>query len=314
MVTGMNNRIELAIIGAGPAGLSAGQYGARAGMNTVIFEAMGVGGQALIIDELDNYPGLPAITGFEFSRMMEEQATKFGAKIVFGAVLSVTREGQGYRLETEAGSYFAYAIIVATGARYAMLNVPNEERLLGRGVSYCATCDGPFFKEKKILVVGGGDTACTDALVLAKLTKQVILIHRRDVFTAQKYLQERVLAHPHIEVRFNTELKEILGEKKVEQVTFWQNKAEESITEAMDAVFIFVGTRPQTALFSQLPTNETGHLMTDHTMATQWDGVYVAGDVRHTPFRQVVTACSDGAICAHYAGEYVDHLKAQLGE
>ncbi len=309
----MNNTIDLAIIGAGPAGLSAGQYGARAGISTVIFEAMGVGGQALIIDELDNYPGLPEVTGFEFSRMMEEQATKFGAKIVFGAVLSVVREGDGYRLETEAGSYFAYAIIVATGARYAMLDVPGEERLLGRGVSYCATCDGPFFKNKKILVVGGGDTACTDALVLAKLTDKVIMIHRRDLLTAQKYLQERVLAHPNIEVRFNTELKEIMGEKKVEQAKLWNNIKDETMDEAVDAVFIFVGTRPQTALFSQLPASTTGHLITNHEMATEWAGVYVAGDVRHTPFRQVVTACSDGAICAHYAGEYVDNLKAKIG-
>jgi thioredoxin reductase (NADPH) len=309
----MNERIELAIIGAGPAGLSAGQYGARAGMKTTIFEAMGVGGQALITDELENYPGLPAVTGFEFSRIMEEQATKFGANIIFGAVLSVTREGVGYRLETEAGSYFAYAIIIATGARYAMLNVEGEERLLGRGVSYCATCDGPFFKNKKILVVGGGDTACTDALVLAKITTQVILIHRRDIFVAQKYLQERVLAHPNIEVRFNTELKEILGAKKVEQVTLWDNKRQEETTEDMDAVFIFVGTRPQTALFPELPVNKTGHFITNDEMATEWVGVYVAGDVRQTPFRQVVTACSDGAICAHYAGEYVDTLKIKLG-
>ncbi|NIZ41231.1 FAD-dependent oxidoreductase [Entomospira entomophila] len=302
--------IDIAIIGAGPAGLAAGQYCARAGLHCVIFDGAMSGGQSLLIETLDNYPGILSINGFDFAQIMEQQAKNFGAEFVLGMVESVTQQGKKHHIHLASGDiYEAYAVIIATGARYALLGVDGEERLFGKGVSYCATCDGPFFKNKPILVVGGGDTAFTDALYLSGLSDRIVLIHRRDKFRAQHYLVERVLQNPRIELRTFTELRAILGDARVERVKLWQNQEEREYEEEFAAVFIFVGTNPQTELFPFLEKDDIGYIKTNHNLESSIKGIYATGDVRDTEFRQVITACADGALAAYKAGEYVGDLK-----
>ncbi|WDI33858.1 FAD-dependent oxidoreductase [Entomospira nematocerorum] len=302
--------IDIAIIGAGPAGLAAGQYCARAGLHCVIFDGAMSGGQSLLIETLDNYPGILSINGFDFAQIMEQQAKDFGVEFVLGMVESVTQRDKKHVIQLRSGdTYEAYAVIIATGARYALLGVEGEERLFGKGVSYCATCDGPFFKNKPILVVGGGDTAFTDALYLSGLSHRIVLIHRRDKFRAQHYLVERVLQNPNIELRTFTELRAILGATNVERVQLWHNQEHREYEEEFAAVFIFVGTNPQTELFPYLEKTDTGYIKTNDKLESSIKGIYAAGDVRDTEFRQVVTACADGALAAHKAGEYVGDLK-----
>ncbi|NIZ19534.1 NAD(P)/FAD-dependent oxidoreductase [Entomospira culicis] len=303
----MRIKIDVAIIGAGPAGLSAGQYGARAGLSCVVFDGAMSGGQTLLIDMLDNYPGILAIDGFGFAGAMEQQAKNFGVQFVLSMVHRVYQESHKHVIELANGDiYEAYAVIVATGAKYAKLGVPGEEAFLGKGVSYCATCDGPFFKNQPILVVGGGDTAFSDALFLSGLSDRIVLIHRRDKFRAQHYLVEQVKANPRIEIRTFTELKEIQGEQKVSRVVLLENQSGRTYEEEFGAVFIFVGTYPQTELFPYLDKDESGYIITNSKLESSVKGIYVAGDVRNTHFRQVVTACADGALTAHMAGAYID--------
>jgi thioredoxin reductase (NADPH) len=308
---------DLIIIGAGPAGLTAAQYGARANLRVLVLEQMAPGGQALLIDKLENYPGIaPGKTGFEFSEDLHRQAEGFGAEFLTEQVLSLEREGGIYTAGIGKGKLNAPAVILATGAKHRTLGIPGENTFYGRGVSYCATCDGPFFKNKKIFVVGGGDAACDEAQYLSRLTGQVILIHRRERFRAQRALAERVLHNPNIEVRFNTIMKEMKGERKVGSVVFEKTSFEskgtgETYEEAADAVFIFVGIIPQTSLVPEAEKDETGYIVTDQHMASSLPGLFAAGDVRATPFRQVVVAAGEGAIAAHSAAAYIDSLKGE---
>ncbi len=305
---------DLIIIGGGPAGLAAAQYGARGNLNVTVIEEMATGGQALLIDDLENYPGFPdPIKGFDFCQRLEQQATNFGAEIMNGSVVSVKKEGDIFLVETDRGTMTTLAVIITTGAKHRQLNIPGEKEFAGRGVSYCATCDGPFFKDQKMLVVGGGDAACDEASYLANLTDKVILIHRRDRFRAQKALANRVLNNPNIEVRFNTELKEISGSAKVEKVKLFNNKENREYEEDMAAVFIFVGTVPQTGMLKDtgVKLDEAGYILTDQRMETNIKGMFAAGDVRSTPFRQVVVATGEGAIAAHSAIQYIDELRGE---
>ncbi len=303
---------DLIIIGGGPAGLAAAQYGARGNLKVTVIEEMATGGQALLIDDLENYPGFPEpIKGFDFCQRLEQQATNFGAEIMNASVNSVRKDGDIFVVETDRGKMTALAVIIATGAKHRHLNVPGEKEFAGRGVSYCATCDGPFFKDQKMLVVGGGDAACDEASYLANLTDKVILIHRRDRFRAQKALAERVLNNKNIEVRFNTELKEIMGSAKVEKVKLFHNKENREYEEDMAAVFIFVGTVPQTSMLQDVELDNAGYIVTDQRMETNIKGMFAAGDVRSTPFRQVVVATGEGAIAAHSAIQYIDELRGE---
>jgi thioredoxin reductase (NADPH) len=206
-------------------------------------------------------------------------------------------------------------VVIATGAKHRHLQVPGEEEFSGRGVSYCATCDGPFFKNKKILVVGGGDAACDEAVYLSKLTDKLVMIHRRDRFRAQQSLAERVKNHEGIDVRLSHVITEIKGGEgimpKVNKVVFKKTDTEETYEEEMDAVFIFVGTIPQTQLVPDLEKDEAGYIVTNQRMETSLPGMYAVGDVRNTPFRQVVTAASDGATAAHCAAQFIDELQGQ---
>jgi thioredoxin reductase (NADPH) len=305
----MDKERDLIIVGGGAAGMAAAQYGARANLRTLVFEELAPGGQALLIEGLENYPGLPVpLSGYEFAESMRRQAEGFGAEILSASVLGLKGSGSSFALETTEGAFSAKALILATGAKHRHLGVPGEEELAGRGVSYCATCDGPFFKGRRILVVGGGDAACDEASYLAKLSDKVTMVHRKDRFRAQKALAERVLRNPNIEVRFNTVVGEIRGDKKVESVLLAPAAGGEGVEEAFDAVFVFVGSIPQTGLLPDAAKDEGGFLLTDGRLQTSLPGIFAAGDVRATPFRQVVTACADGAIAAHSASQYLDEL------
>jgi thioredoxin reductase (NADPH) len=314
---------DLIIIGAGPAGLVAAQYGARANLRTLVLEELAPGGQALVIDVLENYPGNVGVdgvagsspkTGFEFARDLHRQAEGFGARFLTEQVTALKKEGGLFTVSLGNGeTRSAPAVILATGAKHRTLGIPGEAQFAGRGVSYCATCDGPFFRNKKIVVVGGGDAACDEAQYLARLTSQVVLLHRRDRFRAQNSLADRVRNNPHIEVRLNTIIKEIKGDKKVGSLVLERsdNKGKgtgETHEENTDAVFVFVGTVPQTALVPDAQKDETGYIVTNQRMESSVPGLFAAGDVRSSPFRQVVVAAAEGAIASHCAAEYISTL------
>jgi thioredoxin reductase (NADPH) len=308
---------DLIIIGAGPAGLAAAQYGARAGLEVLVLEQLAPGGQALVIDVLENYPGIaPGKTGFDFCQDLHKQAESFGARFLMEQVLSLTKEESGFSLSMAGGAVLtAPCVILATGARHRMLDIPGEETFSVRGVSYCATCDGPFFRNKKIFVVGGGDAACSEAQYLSRLSSNVILIHRRDRFRAQKSLAERVLYNPTIEVRLSTVMKEIRGQEKVASVILENGNSGsfegKQYEEMADAVFVFTGVIPQSSLVDAVK-DEAGYVLTDQHMASSVPGLFVAGDVRASPFRQVVVAAADGAIAAHSAAAYLDALQGKV--
>ncbi|MDR1249141.1 MAG: FAD-dependent oxidoreductase [Treponema sp.] len=303
--------VDLLILGAGPAGLSAAQYGSRANLRTLAVEQLAPGGQALSIDRLENYPGeLSPRSGYDFAEAMRRQAEGFGAEIVGDEALALRREGELFIAALGSGREIrACAVILATGAAHRNLGIPGEAEYTGRGVSYCATCDGPFFKGKRILVVGGGDAACDEARFLSLLSDQVILVHRRGAFRAQAGLVQRALENPRIEVRLNTRPLEIRGGKQVSSVWLENTVTHEGREEPVDAVFIFAGTVPRTALVPDAETDGSGYIITDQRMASSIPGLFAAGDVRSSPFRQVVVAASEGAIAAHCAAAYIDGLK-----
>ena len=294
------------VIGSGVAGLASAQYAARGGLKTLVVDISIPGGQALTIPVLENYPGLfPAVSGIQFCQNMAEQAKSFGAEIIQSEVLSIDKIDATFKIETPKEKFSAYSILISTGAEHKKLGVPGEAELEGRGVSYCATCDGPFFRNKKIFVIGGGDSACDEAMYLSTLTDDVTLVHRRDKLRAQKAVADRLLANPKVKVMFNSKVKQIKGDGRVQSVEL-ENVLTSEITECQcDAVFIFAGMNPVTKLVDMLPKDEGGYIKTQEDMSTMIPGLYVAGDIRSKSFRQVVTAVSDGAIAAHSAGEYI---------
>jgi thioredoxin reductase (NADPH) len=305
--------LDLLIIGAGPAGLSAAQYGARANLKVLVIEQLAPGGQVLLIDVVENYPGnIAGKTGFDLAQDMHQQAETFGASFLNETVCELKKEGEIFTAVLADGTQKkASAVIMATGAAHRQLDIPGEKEFAGRGVSYCATCDGAFFKNKKIFVVGGGDAACDDAQYLSRLSSQVVLVHRRDRFRAQKALAERVLHNTHIEVRFNTIIKEIKGEQKLSSVTL--DNEGRVYEESADAVFIFAGTVPQSSLVqsgsAKAELDEGAYIITDQKMESSVPGLFAAGDIRSGNFRQVVVAAGEGAVAAHNAAEYIDTLR-----
>jgi len=303
---------DLIIIGAGPAGLVAAQYGARANLKTLVIEQIAPGGQILVIDRLENYPGVTEeISGYEFSLALYKQAESFGASFITETVTSIKKPDHFVIGLASGKTLTSFAVILATGSKPGLLGVPGEQEFTSKGVSYCATCDGHFFKNKRMFVVGGGDAACEEARYLSNLTEKVVLVHRRDTFRAQKALAERTLKNPKIEVRFNTIIKEIKGEGKVKSVILENNKTGKTNEEETDAVFIFAGTIPQSALARELGVklDEGGCIIVDQKMGTNVSGFYAVGDIRNNAFRQVVTAAADGAIAAHNAADYIDESK-----
>lgn len=301
---------DFIIIGAGVAGLAAAQYAARGGLKTLVLDLSIPGGQALTIPNLENYPGLfPSISGTDFCQNMKNQAESFGAEIIQSTVKSIDKVENTFRIETIKEKYLGYTVLIATGAGHRKLNVKGEMELEGRGVSYCATCDGPFFRNRKIFVIGGGDSACDEAMYLSTLSDDITLVHRRDELRAQKAVADRLLANKKVKVLFNSKVKEIKGEGRVQSIEI-ENVQTGDVTEyPTDAVFIFAGMNPVTELVEMLPKDEAGYIKTDDNMQTLIPGMYAAGDIRSKSFRQVVTAVSDGAIAAHSAGEFVRNLK-----
>jgi thioredoxin reductase (NADPH) len=304
---------DIIIVGGGPGGLAAAQYGARANLKTLLIEEMACGGASLLIDQLENYPGFAeAISGYDFGEALRKQAEKFGAVIHSASVTAIEPLASGrFSVKTSAENLEAGAVILASGAKHRHAGVKGEEDFAGRGVSYCATCDGPFFRGKPILVIGGGDAACDEASYLAKLSDKITMIHRREKFRAQPAVAERVIKNPNISVRWNTIPIEIRGDNKVRSALVENVLTHEREELAVEAVFVFVGSDPRTQLVPFAKKDETGYLVTDQCMQTSQPGLFAVGDVRATPFRQVVVAAGDGAIAAHCAAQYLEALPAR---
>lgn len=291
---------DIAIIGGGPAGLSAGLYAARGGAKTAVFESVFTGGQIVKTTHLDNYPGFPeGIDGYSFGAKLEQQAKNAGTEIRFTEVVSISLDGPIKILELADGTAEAKAVILCTGATPRKLGVPGEETFTGAGVSYCATCDGPFFRNKKVAVVGGGDTAVADALYLADVAEEVILIHRRDELRAAEVLAKAAKNNEKIRFCWDSVPVEVLGDGIVSGIRVRNVKTDAVTDIPVSAVFAAVGVVPETALFHDaVELNGYGAVKTDAGMRTSLPFVYAAGDVRETPLRQVVTACADGAVAA----------------
>ncbi|MBT9776281.1 thioredoxin-disulfide reductase [Clostridium sp. MCC353] len=292
----MDKIFDLIIIGSGPAGLAAAVYAQRAKLDTITIEkSMVSGGQVLTTYEVDNYPGYPGISGYDLGTKFREHADKLGAVFTEDEVERIDLE-DGIKAVVCAGdTYRAKAVIIATGANHRKLGVPGEEELAGMGVSYCATCDGAFFRKKVTAVVGGGDVALEDAIFLARLCEKVYLIHRRDEFRGAKSLQEKVESLPNIEVIWDTVVEKINGADKVESISLLNKKTNEQSELEVQGVFIAVGITPVTDVFSGLVEMDHGYIKASEDGRTSVDGIFAAGDVRTKPLRQIVTAVSDGA-------------------
>lgn len=302
---------EVIIIGGGPAGLTAGLYTARARLRTLLIEIGLFGGQMTTTELIENYPGFPqGITGTELSALMEEQAKRFGMETVSDEVLEVTLEGDWKQVKTYGGTYRSEALIVTTGTEYRKLGIPGEMELRGKGVSYCATCDGAFFKDNRIVVVGGGDSALTEALFLTKFVKELTIIHRRDALRATKIYQERALANPKIKFLWDSVVQEIKGGDTVRSVVVKNVKTGELKEFDTEGVFLFVGLTPRTeSMKGIVKMDEGGYILTNENCETSVKGIFAAGDCRKKLLRQVATAVGDGATAGFAAEKYLEDRK-----
>lgn len=301
--------IDVAIIGAGPGGMTAAVYAGRAGLKTVVFERATVGGQMAYTNELENFPGFERTTGFDLAMLLDKQMKTFNAEYVNEDVKDLKRCGDNFEITTSDGTYTALTVILALGASPRNLGLDSEMRLRGSGVSYCATCDGNFYRGADVAVVGGGNTAFEDALFLANLCRKVYIIHRRDEFRAEKVLQDRVAKTGNIEVITNSIPVEITGKFEVDGIRI-ENKDKETRDIPVQGVFVAVGTVPNSNIVKDfVDLDNYGYIKTDNNMETSVPGVYAIGDVRDTVLRQVVTACADGAIAAQSAGRLVTKKK-----
>lgn len=308
---------DIVIIGGGPAGLTAGLYACRAREKTLLVEKGLCGGQILTADTIENFPGFPdGIKGPELAGWMLKQAEHFGIEIKMAEVKTVNPEkgeGRKFRIEVNNSEKIeALAIVIASGAKWNSLNIPGEKELAGRGVSYCATCDGPLFRNKDVVVVGGGDTAVEDALFLTKFANKVTVVHRRDRLRAARILQERVLANKRIELCLKSVATEVIGKNKVEGLKIRDVNTDKERTIKADGVFVLIGITPNSGIVKDLvKLCPKGYIITDDEMRTSAEGIFACGDVRMKLLRQVVTAAGDGAIAATSAGHYVERLKGQ---
>ena len=298
---------DVLVIGAGPAGLTAAIYAARAGVSVLVFDKASYGGQVSMTGEVDNYPGVQGVDGVDFAGNLYAHATSQGAEVQFEAVEAVELDGPVKRVTTAERVYEGRAVIIAGGAARRKLGCPGEEQFAGRGVSYCATCDAAFFRGKTVAIVGGGDTALTDALFLANNCEKVYLIHRRDTFRAAKVKQDAVRARENIEMLLESDVREIKGDKTVTSVLVNTPAGVREI--ALDGVFVAVGLQPETSLYKGLlPLDAAGYVDAAEDCGTPLPGVWVAGDIRKKPLRQIVTAACDGAVAAVAAAEYCNGL------
>ncbi len=301
--------VRVLIIGSGPAGLSAALYAARADLDPVVLTGLELGGQVSLTFAVENYPGFPeGIGGMELVDLFQKQAQRFGARIEFDLAAAVDLSERPFKVRTQNGKlYLAESLIIATGASAIHLNVPGENEFTGRGVSYCATCDGWFFKDKEVIVVGGGDSAVEESLFLTRYADSVTIVHRRDELRAGAILAERAMANPKINFAWNTVVKEISGNGAVKTVKLQDTQTGEERERDVDGVFIFIGHSPNTSLFAdQLEMDENGYLIVDQLMQTSVPGVYAAGEVADPHFRQVITSAGMGSAAAIQANHFLD--------
>ncbi len=303
----MEHIYDVIIIGGGPGGYSAALYATRAGLDTLVLEKMAAGGQMNLTDQIDNYPGFDqGISGWELGEKMRAGAERFGAKTKSALVLSADLQAAPKRIETSGGVFFGKTVIIATGADHKPLGVPNEAEFVGRGIGYCATCDGMFFRNKTVGVVGGGNTAAGDALYLSRICQKVYLIHRRDTLRATKLYQTQLENTPNVELRYNATVKSLLGDDRISGVELTDVNTMETTALDLDGLFISVGQQPATELFrGQVDLDENGYVIADETTRTNIPGVFAVGDVRTKALRQVITAAADGAVAAHFAESYL---------
>ena len=306
----MNPVYDVIIIGGGPAGYTAALYTARAGLSTLVIEKMAAGGQMTQTNQIDNYPGFAqGIDGFTLGAQMQLGAQRFGAKTLRAQVTQVLLEEREKQIITDSGSYRAKTVILSTGAVHKHLGLAGEEELVGRGVAYCAACDGMFYRGKTVAVIGGGNTAAGDALLLSRIAKKVLLIHRRDTLRASRIYQQQLEEAENVEFHWNTTVQEFLAEEKLTGLRLRNEQTGELAEVAADGAFISIGTAPVTSLFAgQAALDENGYLIADESTRTNIPGVFAVGDVRTKEVRQIVTATADGAVAAHYAQQYLASL------
>lgn len=297
------NSVKILVLGSGPAGLAAALYAARANLEPVVLTGMELGGQVSLTSTIENYPGFPeGVGGQELVDLFQKQAEKFGAHVEYDTATDVDLRERPFRVKTYNSEYLTDTLIIATGAQASHLDVPGEKELTGRGVSYCATCDGWFFKDKDVIVVGGGDSAIEESLFLTRYAKSITIIHRRDTLRAGVILQQRAFSHPKIKFIWNSVITEIAGEESVKQVKIKNLETNESSELRMDGVFIFIGHIPSTQMFADsLQMDERGYIKIDNLLSTNIPGVFVAGEAGDPDFRQVITSAGMGAAAAMQA-------------
>ncbi len=303
----MSKNYQVIIIGGGPAGLTAGLYCARSRLSTLLIEKGVIGGQITLAERIENFPGFPkGISGIELGQLIHEQAIRYGLETLLAEVTSVSPSPKRNLISTTEGNFITESIIITSGSQFRKLGVPGEDKFVGRGVSYCATCDGPLFKGKTVAVVGGGDTAITEALYLSKFASAVKVIHRRSQLRASKINQERAMAEPKIEFIWDTVVIRIEGEGAVKKVMLKNTRNAKISTLELAGVFVAIGSEPNSAQWrGLLPLDEAGYIITNEVMETKLLGIFAAGDVRHNSARQAITAAGDGATAAIAAEKFL---------
>lgn len=309
---GEKRHVKVLVLGSGPAGLTAALYAARAELEPVVLTGMELGGQAGLTHIIENYPGFPeGVGGPELGELFQKQAERFGTKVEFDTAISVDLSSRPFHVKTENGEYLAETLVIGTGARPNHLEIPGEYELTGKGVSYCATCDGWFFKDKKVVVVGGGDSALEEGLFLTRFASSVTVIHRRDSLRAGKILQKRAFDNPKVNFIWNTVVSEVTGDGKMEHLKLKNVETGEESTLAADGLFIFIGHTPNTQMFEgQLEMRDGGYIVSNMRMETSVPGVFVAGEVADNHFRQVITSAGMGAAAAIQATHFLESVSA----
>lgn len=303
----MEHVYDMIIIGGGPAGYTAALYAARAGLEVAVIEKMSIGGQMALTDIIDNYPGFEeGVEGFTLGMKMQAGAERFGAKTVYAEVTKVALEGDIKRVVTTDEVYFSRTVVIATGADPRTLGIAGEERLIGKGLHYCAHCDGRFYKGKEVMVIGGGNTAAADALYLSRLAAKVTVVHRRDTLRATRIYHEPLMQAENVEFLWDSAVEDYIVDGRVQGAKVKNLKTGEMTDVACDGIFVSIGRKPNTALFAgQIELDPVGYIVADETTKTNLPGVYAVGDVRTKALRQVVTAVGDGAVAVHFAEEYL---------
>ncbi|MBR6798952.1 MAG: thioredoxin-disulfide reductase [Firmicutes bacterium] len=306
----MERVYDMIVIGGGPAGYTAALYAARAGLDTVVLEKLSAGGQMALTSQIDNYPGFDeGIDGFELGEKMQAGAERFGVETELAEVLSFELDGEVKKLVTDSGDFYGKTVVISTGANPRELGVDKEQQLVGRGVNYCAACDGMFYKGKVVAVVGGGNSAVADAMILSRIAEKVIIVHRRDTLRATKVYHDALEKAGNVEFAWDSVVTELLHEEKLTGLKIRNVKTEEESVLEVDGVFVSVGRAPVTELFKDiLELDKAGYIVADESTRTNIPGVFAAGDVRTKALRQVVTAVADGAMAAHYAEEYIAEI------